>query len=135
MKGKYAGNDLHCVRQATRRALMAAKNVIPDAFAPLRLEIISLLLFSCFFFSNSSSFTLVPSLSFITQAVNPETNTQATFTFKDEDHTLGNALHYILMKKYEYGKREERNWRTILIYYEVQKWPSQDTQYHIQLTQ
>lgn len=32
--------------------------------------------------------------------VDPDTDTCATFTFHDEDHTLGNSLHYVLMKKY-----------------------------------
>lgn len=28
-------------------------------------------------------------------------NTAASFEFENEDHTLGNALRYIIMKKYE----------------------------------
>lgn len=34
----------------------------------------------------------------------PDDETCATFVLHEEDHTLGNSLRYIIMKKYEPGE-------------------------------
>ena len=41
--------------------------------------------------------------------------TAASFEFEGEDHTLGNALRYMIMKKYVVHDRRER-WRRALVH-------------------
>ena len=44
----------------------------------------------------------------------PDDETCATFVLQEEDHTLGNSLRYIIMKKYEAG---ELNGKAHYIYF------------------